>query len=264
MSKLTEFYNIKSQVFDTNVDSSRWDAVEEKLIREELLPELMDLLKPVLSQVKSPLALNISYDPNGNLAINVTRNCIQSVEKMNVVSKDKDKNIVEHDECSPSIVSEPEAKEDTIQNEEETAPTEQKELVVRKKSKSVGFSVSFGDGTIIREKKAVKTWIKTLQKIGLDNIINNQRKHDAWHTVGGKNICIVDRVETVRSSDNASPQTFIDGYYVMTQLSNSQKVKDIEALAELWPKLKMKVIWNNVKGVESKSPKLITEINENL
>lgn len=225
-------------------DEAKWNEFEDKLIREELLPEIMSLIKPTLSQVKSPLSINICYDPNGNLAVTATRNCIQAslpVESPNA----------QHEEASdePSVVSEPfiieeEQPEEVSDSEDTPESTEPR----RKKKKSVGIVVKFKDGTVIHERKAVRTWIAALQKIGLDNIINNQRKHEAWHNVDGKNICIVDRVETIRSSDNASPQTFIDGYYVMTQLSNTQKMKDIEALGRFMPHLGIKVFWEEDDG----------------
>ncbi|MBO4907624.1 MAG: hypothetical protein J5486_11460 [Bacteroidaceae bacterium] len=112
------------------------------------------------------------------------------------------------------------------------------------KSKSIGFSVSFRDGTVYHEKKAVNTWIQALKKIGLETICNNRSKHTAWHRVNGQDICIVERSETVRDSDGKSPQTPIDGFYVMTQLSNDQKEKDLLALGEYMPKLGIKVIWD--------------------
>lgn len=239
MSKLSEFYNIKSQVFDGD-DSSRWDAVEEKLIREELLPELLELMKPLLAHVKSPLSINISYDPNGNLAVTATRNCIQA--SLPVKSIDTP---IEEVPDEPSIVSKLSVEEEQMEEEGDSIETQESTEPLRKKKKSVGFVVTFKDGTVIHEKKAVQTWINALRKIGLDNIINNQRKHEAWHTVDGKNICIVDRVETLRTSDNKSPQTLVDGYYVMTQLSNEQKVKDLESLAEFVPNLGIKVTWDN-------------------
>ena len=105
--------------------------------------------------------------------------------------------------------------------------------------------VTFADGTIIHEKKAVTTWLRALQKIGLETICNNRRRHGAWHRVDGKDVCIVERGETVRSSDGNSPQTLIDGFYVMTQLSNTQKEKDLLALNEFMPKLGIKIVWDD-------------------
>ena len=113
------------------------------------------------------------------------------------------------------------------------------------KAKSIGFSVSFRDGTVYHEKKAVNTWILALKKIGLENICNNRSRHEAWHRVNAQDICIVERTETVRDSDGKSPQTLVDGFYVMTQLSNDQKEKDLLALGKYMPKLGIKVVWDD-------------------
>jgi hypothetical protein len=91
----------------------------------------------------------------------------------------------------------------------------------------------------------VNTWIQALKKIGLETICNNRSKHTAWHRVNGQDICIVERSETVRDSDGKSPQTQVDGFYVMTQLSNDQKEKDLLAIGEYLPKLGIKVIWDD-------------------
>jgi hypothetical protein len=125
--------------------------------------------------------------------------------------------------------------------EEETTTPESKFT----KAKSIGFSVTFRDGTVYHEKKAVNTWILALKKIGLENICNNRSRHEAWHRVNGQDICIVERTETVRDSDGKSPQTLVDGFYVMTQLSNDQKEKDLLALGKYMPKLGIKVIWDD-------------------
>ena len=63
--------------------------------------------------------------------------------------------------------------------------------------------------------------------------------------MNGQDICIVERTETVRDSDGKSPQTLVDGFYVMTQLSNDQKEKDLFALGKYMPKLGIKVVWDD-------------------
>lgn len=258
MSKLTEFYTMKSHLFtEGQGDEAKWNEFEDKLIREELLPEIMSLIKPTLSQVKSPLSINISYDPNGNLAVTATRNCIQAslpVESANTQTEEVP------DE--PSIVSEPPIEEEQQEQESESIETPEPTEPLRKKKKSVGIIVKFRDGTVIHEKKAVDTWLNALRKIGLDVICNNSRRHEAWHNVDGKDVCIVDRVQTFRSSDNASPQTLVDGYYVMTQLSNSQKMKDLNALSRFLPKLGIKVEWVNEDDKQAEETKPTIEKEE--
>ena len=130
------------------------------------------------------------------------------------------------------------------------------------KAKSIGFSVLFRDGTVYHEKKAVNTWIQALKKIGLETICNNRSKHTAWHRVNGQDICIVERSETVRDSDGKSPQTLVDGFYVMTQLSNDQKEKDLLALGEYMPKLGIKVIWDDEVEDSNEGPAKTPVVNE--
>lgn len=261
MSKLTEFYTMKSHLFtEGQGDEAKWNEFEDKLIREELLPEIMSLIKPTLSQVKSPLSINISYDPNGNLAVTATRNCIQasvSVESSNAQYKEAVN--------EPAIVSEPPVAEEE-QPEEGRDPEETPEQTepLRKKKKSVGFVVKFKDGTVIHEKKAVDTWLNALRKIGLDVICNNSRRHEAWHSVDGKDVCIVERVQTFREDTGDSPQSFKDGYYVMTQLSNLQKIKDLNALSRFLPKLGIKVEWVKEDDNQKEEPEQSVEKEEPL
>lgn len=238
MSKLIDFYTHKAALKEQGqAIESQWEQLEDLLLKEELLPELIEQLKTVFSKVKSPLMFSGSYDPNGCLSVSFTRNCVQmsamSSAKPSVSGVQNDVTAEEKDE---DIVTEPETT-----NDEEVVETEPRFT----KSKSIGFSVSFKDGTVYHEKKAVNTWILALKKIGLENICNNRSKHSAWHRVAGQDVCIVERTETVRDSDGKSPQTLVDGFYVMTQLSNDQKEKDLLALSEYMPKLGIKVIWDD-------------------
>lgn len=248
MSKLTEFYTMKSHLFtEGQGDETKWNEFEDKLIREELLPEIMSLIKPTLSQVKSPLYINISYYPSGNLAVTATRNCIQASLPIESAGTP-----TEEVPGEPSFVSEPSIEEGQQEEgqPEESDPVDTYESTepLRKKKKSVGIIVKFKDGTVIHEKKAVHTWLNALRKIGLDVICNNSRRHEAWHNVDGKDVCIVERVQTFREDTGESPQSQVDGYYVMTQLSNSQKIKDLNALSRFLPKLGIKVEWVNENG----------------
>lgn len=228
MSKLIDFYTHKASLQEEGKPiDPQWEILEDQLLKEELLPELVEQLKMVLSKVKSPLMFSGSYDPNGCLSVSFTRNCIQ-VSTMTPSIK------------TSVITNGDMASEETVQEEDEDSPEPR-----FTKAKSIGFTVAFKDGTVFHEKKAVNTWIKALKKIGLENICNNRSKHSAWHRVAGQDICIVERTETVRDSDGKSPQTLVDGFYVMTQLSNDQKEKDLLALGEYLPKLGIKVIWDD-------------------
>ena len=228
----------KAALIEKNLPvDAQWELLEDQLLKEELLPELIEQLKTVLSKVKSPLMFSGCYDPNGCLNVSFTRNCMQMsmLTSLPVVQKEQSP-IVAEDISSDNAITESDSEESDEANVPETRST---------KAKSIGFSVSFRDGTVYHEKKAVNTWLLALKKIGLETICNNRSKHSAWHRVNGQDICIVERTETVRDSDGKSPQTLVDGFYVMTQLSNDQKEKDLLALAEYLPKLGIKVIWDD-------------------
>ena len=78
MSKLTDLYIHKASLQEEGKTiDPQWEMLEDKLLKEELLPELIEQLRIVLSKVKSPLMFNGSYDPNGCLSVSFTRNCIQ-------------------------------------------------------------------------------------------------------------------------------------------------------------------------------------------
>lgn len=241
MSKLTDFYTHKASLQEEGKPiDPQWEMLEDQLLKEELLPELIEQLKTALSKVKSPLMFSGSYDPNGYLSVSFTRDCIQmSTVGVSTVMTSRAQSNVTIKETGEDIATESETtgNEDVVDDEPRIS-----------RSKSIGFSVSFRDGTVFHEKKAVNTWINALKKIGLENICNNRSKHSAWHRVAGQDICIVERTETVRDSDGKSPQTLVDGFYVMTQLSNEQKEKDLLALGEYLPKLGIKVIWDDKIG----------------
>lgn len=246
MSKLTDFYTHKASLQEEGKPTDpQWEQLEDQLLKEELLPELIEQLRTVLSKVKSPLMFSGSYDPNGCLSVSFTRNCIQmSAMGPSTFMATEARSNVAAEEAGKDVVAEPETTDDEEVVENGPRFT---------KSKSIGFSVSFKDGTVYHEKKAVNTWLLALKKIGLENICNNRSKHSAWHRVSGQDICIVERTETVRDSDGKSPQTLVDGFYVMTQLSNDQKEKDLLALGEFMPKLGIKVIWDDKAQVTTKS-----------
>lgn len=252
MSKLTEFYNHRDALLEQGqtVDP-QWEHLEEQLLKEELLPELLQQMKSVLSKVKSPLMFSGNYDPNGCLSISFTRNCMQVSMPLGLTeSTDNTESLISGNETQ--VVVNADEERDAVGEEESD-----NQVVRSTKSKSIGFSVSFRDGTVYHQRKAVQTWILALKKIGLENICNNKGRHRAWHRVSGQDICIVERTETVRKSDGKSPQVFIDGFYVMVQISNDQKVNDLQNLAKYFPNMGITVQWDN--ETEESVPVMETE-----
>lgn len=236
MSKLTEFYAHKAALKEQGLTTDpQWEQLEDQLLKEELLPELIEQLRATLSKVKSPLMFNVCYDPNGCLSVSFTRNCMQtSVVKQAPVAKQ------EEIEFEPNEVAE------EIETHSESSNNDNIEIeTTTQKAKSIGFSVSFRDGTVLHEPKAVNTWILALKKIGLENIYNNRSRLKAWHKVSRRDVCIVELKQTFRTRDGKSPQKPVDGFFVMVQLSNENKVEDLLALSQAFPEFGIKVVWDN-------------------
>ena len=49
------------------------NEMEEKLIKDEVLPLIHDNIEPTLREVERPLVLVVEYDPNGALRVNLSR-----------------------------------------------------------------------------------------------------------------------------------------------------------------------------------------------
>jgi hypothetical protein len=92
------------------------------------------------------------------------------------------------------------------------------------KDPSIPFAVKFSDGDIVAEKTAVKTFIKSLQKIGLSNI-----QHHAGIIIKGYNL--VSDVERPRTGKNKW-QDYVDTKYIYTKLSNPLKKQYLYEIAE--------------------------------
>ena len=88
---------------------------------------------------------------------------------------------------------------------------------------SIPFAVKFPDGVIFDDNKAVKTFIKSLQKIGLSNV------QHVGIMIQGYNL--VSDVE--RPSDGKNKwQDYVDDKYIYTKLANSLKIKYLNQIAK--------------------------------
>ena len=113
MSKLTDFYAHKAALREKKqpVDA-QCEQLEDQLLKEELLPELIEQLRTVLSKVKSPLMFSGSYDPNGCLSVSFTRNCIQISTVAPIKPTSTTQGDVSSEETGEETVAEPEASGD--------------------------------------------------------------------------------------------------------------------------------------------------------
>ncbi len=120
------------------------NEMEEKLIKNEVLPLIHDNIEPTLREVERPLVLVVEYDPNGALRVNLSR-------KVNIAA--------------------------TISDAKEITP----DPVVDHTEKKKGFSktvtqprtrlrITMPDGSVIQEKTAWESLRKFVLVIGVDKV----------------------------------------------------------------------------------------------
>lgn len=204
------------------------EEAEDEYVEQDVIPLIRQAASEAISKLHCPIRITIDNTPGEDISIKYLR-----PEKEDEDAEDETITPIPTEDVAP------------INTSNKMTKTEG-----RQKRMSIGFSVSFADGTVFHERKAVGTWIKTLQKIGLELIYNNRNRHKAWHQVEEKDICIVERQEVLRDRNVSPPQKLVDGFYVLRQLSNEQKVKDLRILADYLPHLGIQVEWDDEDSEE--------------
>ena len=201
MSKLEELYNTMNSLKNLNlpIDEKLMQAVnelEEQIIKTEVLPSITKDLEPRLRQIKRKLVLVIDYDPDDVLSVKLSR-------KVNISKLIEGKNI--NDGFSSVI------------------PQEKVHRSSSNKSESKGLVVTYRDGTEICERTAIDTFIKVLRNIGLSKVKSIGIMHGEYNLVDTKK-----RPETSK----VTWQHKVDGYYVYANLSNAQKMSDLQKISD--------------------------------
>lgn len=234
MSKLSDFYahrNKMSQDKGQFEIEQKWEALEEKLLCEELLPAIGYALKPLLKDVKTQLTINVNYMPDGTLAMSFTRNSLMMTMTENTGME------------APKEESTPLSVEADMVEEPEPAETEDMQTVVEEekpvdyviatfpdgttvnlpKKTLKRYKVVFPDGTVFDEGEGKSTLIKVLRKIGLKRICKEAQhvEHSGCKLVG--TIPFRDKNGKI----DKSKQDFIDGYFVFKNTDTPDKILDI-------------------------------------
>ena len=180
------------------------DNAEKEVLDKELMPAVKNAVSPTIKKFQRPFRIIIGFAPGGEVQVEIER-----CEKT-------DEDTVEQApiESFDDTVSEPTSSEPQI-------PSRQK----IERQKSVGFSVTFPDGTVFQESKAINTFIKALQKIGLSRIASDSRspEHAGYR--------VVDKRQRLESPYS---QRLVNGYYIFKNISNEAKVEDLKLLSEMY------------------------------
>lgn len=241
MSKISDFYAHREEIKKSSGQIELEDnllAIEEKLLREELMPAVGKALLSLLREVKTPLTLNINYMPDGTLSFSFTRNSLmmkmpvedESVEE----EKDSEKDSLPTGEITE--VEEPKPTEKDQTSEEDDNSEDEKyngnyAIAIFRNGDEVKlsfktlkkFRVQFPDGTVYCETQGRVTLKKTLIKIGLKRICKEatEIQHSGYQLVG-KVPC---RDENGTFQNNK--QDKVNGYYMYKNTDSSDKILDI-------------------------------------
>jgi len=209
MTKLEKLYSIIENSKDVGVKLPKdvlqqVEELEEKIIKDEILPALSNDIAPRLEPIKRDLVLVVEYRPGEPISVALSR-------------KTKISEIVDAKTLTPknSVPVKGSKKAEPI---EPHVPTKHIENATK------GMKVTFPDGTVIWQRTAVETLIETLRKIGFERIPKVGITHG-----GGYNLV---------SKDKRPPkpgciwQHETDGWYIYVNISNATKMEDLKTISK--------------------------------
>lgn len=207
MATLKELYTTLKSLRDMNlpVDDkllAAADSLEEKIIKEEILPSLSQNIEPQLSEIQRDLVLVVEYHPGEPLSVALSR-------------KAKISEIIDAKILTPKA-NKPVSSEGKPQQVEPHTPSKHVENPTKE------LRVTFSDGTVIWHWSAIDTFIATLRKIGLERIPQVGIIHSGYNLVGKKKRPLV---------PGRIWQHEIDGWYVYSVLNNQMKIDDLKRIS---------------------------------
>lgn len=167
--------------------------MEEKLIREDVLPVLRDSIDPVLQQIKRELILLVEYRPGENLSVRLSR-------KRNL------SDLSEATLLTPDPV--PDIKRRASQQR------------VGKRKPNTHLRITMSDGTVFcNEKDATDTFCDVLQEIGLLRVRQLEIMPSGINLIS-------------TSKDKNRQQRKMGEFYIFTNRSTSQKADQLQEISD--------------------------------
>lgn len=210
MATLKELYTTLKSLRDMNlpVDEKLLkaaDNLEEKIIKEEILPSLSQNIEPLLNEIQRDLVLVVEYHPGEPISVALSR-------KTNISE------LVEAKQLTPKLST-------PVSSLQKPNPLEPHEPSKHIENPTKGLRVTFPDGTVIWQKAAIYTFISALAKIGFDRVRAVGIEHCGYNLVGKvKRPVIPGRIW----------QHEIDGWYVYSNISNNTKVEDLKRISNFY------------------------------
>lgn len=198
MTKLETLYNsirgLKELGLPLNEETVKAvDALEEELIKNEIIPRLADSIEPIITKIERPIVLVVDYIPGENLSVRLTRKKV--------------------------ITDELETKQYPLsfkQTEKKTA----RKIASSPKSKKTGLSVILPDGTRIERRYAYETFLEIIERAGTRRVADLKM---SW--VG---LPLVSKIKDDFYNQHELP----DGWLVVTHSSTNQKRMQLEEISK--------------------------------
>ena len=203
MSRLDQLYKamqtLNSEGLVLNEDLlNQVSELEEKIIKNEILPIIRETIEPALSPVQRDLVLVVEYSPNSPISVKLSR-------KRNFVNELPDAKIIEPD---PEV-------------EHRTNPTIK---AFSSKSPATNLCITFPNGKIIKNSKAVDSLIEFIKYVGVEKVRQL-----------GIIRCKIQLISNTIDKKYGSRQKPLgNGWYVMTNTSTEDKKKDIETISKAY------------------------------
>lgn len=160
MTKLEKLYSIIENSKEVGVELNKdvlplVDELEENIIRDEILPSLVNHIEQRLKSIQRDLALIVEYQPGDPIRIAISRktriSTIDDAKTLTTCSSTPIKNLVQPN----SAISAPNTILITSSNIQDA------------QSRDMRITVN---GKVIQEKNAIQTFIEALKYIGLDDV----------------------------------------------------------------------------------------------
>ena len=211
MSRLSDLYKametLRKEGLSLNEDLERQvNELEESIIKKEILPIVTQTIEPALKQVQREVVLVVEYHPGEPISVALSR-------KTKISEIMGAKTLIPRSSTPIKSVKE-------ATKEEPHEPTKHIENTTK------GMHVTFPDGTVIWHRAAIDTFINALRKIGLGRVHKVGIYHGGGYNVVSK--------EKRPPKPNAIWQHECDGWYIYSNISNSQKAEDLQRISDYY------------------------------
>ena len=209
MNRLDKLYNTMDNLHELGLTinedlEKEVNALEEEIIKKEILPILTKSIEPALQPVQRELVLVVDYIPGQPISVHLSR-------KRNFTADMPDaKEIV----VDPEVTHRKHDSRNDIEDKIQRGPARD-------------MAVFFPDGTIIAEKTAVETLVAVVKKIGVAEVRQVVEEYNL-------KFCKVPVISNRRDAKYGKSQRDLgNGWLLITHSNNPMKKDFIEKVSEI-------------------------------